>query len=71
METVNGFTIIARAFDRNGHSVILAVRESLSHPGGFEYVSAWHNAGDNQWWAGHYSGSYITAFSEFQQRVSE
>lgn len=73
METVNGFTIVARAFDRNGQMCILGVRNRGGDGTGFEfeYVTAWQgNRGDSFWHSGHYSNSWLTAFSDFQQRVS-
>lgn len=71
LEMVNGFTVIAREFDRNGHPVILAVKPSISHKSGFEYVSAWHSPGDKEWYNGHYNGSYFSAFRDFNSRVTE
>lgn len=71
LEMVNGFTIIARAFDRRGRWVILAVRRRGEDgtPFEFEYVTAYHNRGDSFWDAGRYSNSWMTAFDGFSQEV--
>jgi hypothetical protein len=70
MEIVNGFTIVARSFDQNGHPVILAAKDSISHESGFEYVTAWHWPGNKEWWAGHYFSSFDNATSDYRQRVT-
>lgn len=71
LEMVNGFTVVAREFDRNGHPVILAVKPSISHKSGFEYVTAWHSDGEKEWWAGHYFGTFGSAARDFNFRVTE
>jgi hypothetical protein len=74
LETLNGFSVIARAFDRNGQMIILAVRNRGEDGTGieFEYVNAtMGNRGDRFWHHGRYSNSWLSAFSDFQQRVAE
>jgi hypothetical protein len=73
VRTVNGFTIIASAFDRNGQIIIFGVRERGENENGpeFEYVNAMMgNRDDSFWHQGNYSNSWLTAFSDFQQRVA-
>ena len=72
LETVNGFVVIARAFDRNGQSLILAARRHSILD--FEYVTAWHSAGAKEWVAGHYHSGYSgldRAIEDFKARVTE
>jgi hypothetical protein len=77
LEKVNGFSVIARAFDRNGQSLILAVRRFspnlVAGKWEFEYVTAWHNRGETFWHAGNYhsgTNGLDRAIEDFHSRVT-
>lgn len=77
LEIVNGYSIIARATDRNGQLLILAVKQFREGHGmrhwEFEYVTAWHVPGEPFWNAGHYHSGHNSlsrAVEDFNSRVT-
>jgi hypothetical protein len=70
METLNGFTIIARNEEKRAPftnaTLILAARKDAQ--GEYEYVTAWHRRGERQWDHGMYFRNLFAAVENYGER---